>query len=325
VNQQESSPQSSEKIRVGISSCLLGEEVRYNGGHKHSTLCTRELSRYFDFISVCPEVGIGLSIPRKPIRLVGTPSDPDVVGVDDASINVTQELKLFGREKAQELSDLSGYIFIKGSPSCGLFRVKVYNDKGFPQEEMGRGVYAKVITDTYPLLPVEEAGRLMDPVLRENFITRVFAYSNWQAMKASGLTAKKLIDFHSCYKYSLMANNPQSYTTLGRMLGDAGKQDPDELGEEYFTALMESLSRKASRKSNANVLRHLQGYLKKDLGSKEKEKLGEVIEQYRNGIVPLIVPVTMLRHYFHVYPNDYIEMQSFLQPYPDDLSLRNQI
>jgi uncharacterized protein YbgA (DUF1722 family)/uncharacterized protein YbbK (DUF523 family) len=314
-----------DKIRVGISSCLLGEEVRYNGGHKHSSLCTRDLSRYFDFISVCPEVSIGLGIPRKPIRLVGNPNDPDVVGVDDQTINVTVPLKEFAKEKSSELHDLSGYIFIKGSPSCGLFRVKVYNEKGFPQEEMGRGVYAKIITDTYPLLPVEEAGRLQDAVLCENFITRVFAYQNWQSMKRSGLTARKLVDFHSCYKYTLMAHNPQSYNDLGRMLADAGKQDPDKLGEKYFEALMSSLEQKASRKSNTNVLMHLQGYLKKQLNSKEKEKLGEIIEQYRNGIVPLIVPVTMLRSYFHIYSNEYIAKQSYLQPYPDDLSLRNQI
>ena len=325
MTQLETSQQPDNRINVGISSCLLGEEVRYNGGHKHSPLCTRDLSRYFDFISVCPEVSVGLGIPRKPIRLVGAPSDPDVVGVDNPSLNVTQQLKEFGREKAAELNNLCGYIFIKGSPSCGLFRVKVYNDKGFPQEEMGRGVYARVITDTYPLLPVEEAGRLQDAVLRENFITRVFAYSNWHAMKAGGLSARKLIDFHSSYKYTLMANNPQSYTSLGRLLADAGKQDAEKLGEQYFAGLMESLERKASRKSNTNVLMHLQGYLKKELGSREKAKLSETIEQYRNGIVPLIVPVTLLRHYFHVYPNDYIDRQTFLQPYPDDLSLRNQI
>ena len=313
------------KIKVGISSCLLGEEVRYNGGHKHSPLCTRDLGRYFDFISVCPEVGIGLGVPRKPIRLVGNPQDPDVVEVDDPTRNVTQQLKDFARDKVPALHDLCGYVFIKGSPSCGLFRVKVYNDKGHPQEESGRGVYARAVTETYPLLPVEEAGRLQDAVLRENFITRVFAYSNWRALEAGGLTAAKLIDFHSRYKYTLMAHNPQSYTDLGRLLADAGKRDPEKLGKEYFRSLMESLSRKASRRSNTNVLMHLQGYLKQELSSREKEKLGEAIEQYRNGIIPLIVPVTLLRNHFHNHPNDYIERQAFLQPYPDDLGLRNQI
>ena len=313
------------KIRVGISSCLLGEEVRYNGGHKHSSLCTRDLARYFDFMPVCPEVSIGLGIPRKPIRLVGNPADPDVVEVDNREVNVTAPLKEFSREKVKDLGDLSGYIFIKGSPSCGLFRVKVYNDKGYPQEEMGRGVYARAVTDTYPLLPVEEAGRLQDAVLKENFITRVFAYQSFRTLRAEGLTAKKLTDFHASYKYKLMAHNPQSYIELGRMLADAGNQDIDVLGQAYFEKLMEFLTRKASRKSNTNVLMHLQGYLKNDLNSEEKANLSEVIEQYRNGIIPLIVPVTLLRGHFRNHPNEYIQKQAYLQPYPDDLSLRNQI
>ncbi|MDA9908925.1 DUF523 and DUF1722 domain-containing protein [Gammaproteobacteria bacterium] len=313
------------KIQVGISSCLLGDEVRYNGGHKHSALCTRDLSEYFDFVSVCPEVSIGLGVPRKPIRLVGDPSDPDIVGVANPEHNVTQPMKEFAREKVKELDDLSGYIFIKGSPSCGLFRVKVYNESGFPQQEMGRGVYARVVTDTYPLLPVEEAGRLMDPVLRENFITRVFAYQTFISLKKAGLTAKKLIDFHASYKYTLMAHDPQSHASLGRMLADLGNQDLAELGDRYFQALMESLTKKASRKSNTNVLSHIQGYLKNHLSSKEKEKLVEAIEQYRNGIIPLIVPIILLKNHFHTYPNEYIAKQSYLQPYPDNLSLRNTI
>jgi len=313
------------KIQVGISSCLLGDEVRYNGGHKHSALCTRDLSEYFDFVSVCPEVSIGLGVPRKPIRLVGDPSDPDIVGVANPEHNVTQPMKEFAREKVKELGDLSGYIFIKGSPSCGLFRVKVYNESGFPQQEMGRGVYARVVTDTYPLLPVEEAGRLMDPVLRENFITRVFAYQTFISLKKAGLTAKKLIDFHASYKYTLMAHDPQSHASLGRMLADLGNQDLAELGDRYLQALMESLTKKASRKSNTNVLSHIQGYLKNHLSSKEKEKLVEAIEQYRDGIIPLIVPIILLKNHFHTYPNEYIAKQSYLQPYPDNLSLRNTI
>ena len=317
--------QTAHKIQVGISSCLLGDEVRYNGGHKHSSLCTRDLSEYFDFVSVCPEVSIGLGVPRKPIRLVGNPADPDIVGVANPEHNVTQPMKEFAQEKVKELGSLSGYIFIKGSPSCGLFRVKVYNDDGFPQQEMGRGVYAKAVTDTYPLLPVEEAGRLMDPVLRENFITRVFAYQSFTELKKEGLTAKKLIDFHASYKYTLMAHDPQSHSSLGRMLANLASEDLAELGDRYFQALMESLTKKASRRSNTNVLSHIQGYLKNHLSSKEKEKLVEAIEQYRNGIIPLIVPVTLLKNYFHTYPNEYIARQSYLQPYPDNLSLRNTI
>jgi uncharacterized protein YbgA (DUF1722 family)/uncharacterized protein YbbK (DUF523 family) len=313
------------RIRVGISSCLLGEEVRYNGGHKHSPLCTRDLARYFEFVPTCPEVSIGLGIPRKPIRLAGNPDDPDVVGVDNRDFVVTDKLKAFSSERVKELDNLCGYIFIKGSPSCGLFRVKVYNDKGFPQEDMGRGIFARAITETYPLLPVEEAGRLQDAVLRENFITRVFAYHNWHRMLEGGLTPGKLIDFHASYKYTLMAHDPQSYSALGRQLADLSKQDLDATAQEYFTGLMASLEKKANRKTNTNVLMHLQGYLKNQLSAAEKQKLLEVIHQYRNGIIPLIVPVTLLRSHFHTHPDDYISKQAYLQPYPDDLSLRNQI
>jgi uncharacterized protein YbgA (DUF1722 family) len=176
-----------------------------------------------------------------------------------------------------------------------------------------------------PLLPVEEDGRLHDPVLRENFITRVFAMQAWRDLCAKGLTAAGLIDLHSRYKYTLMAHSPQDYSALGKMLADAGKHDPNELGPRYFAGMMQALQRKATRKSNTNVLMHLQGYLKKQLQATEKSSLGRVIEQYRSGLIPLIVPVTLLKHYFQVFPDPYIDRQSYFQPYPDELSLRNSL
>ncbi|MEX2365578.1 MAG: DUF523 and DUF1722 domain-containing protein [Pseudohongiellaceae bacterium] len=312
-------------IKVGISSCLLGEEVRFNGGHKLSRLCSSELSRYFEYVSLCPEVGIGLGVPRKPIRLVGDPAAPRAVGVDNPAMDVTQALQDYAREQMPGLQDLCGYIFIKGSPSCGLFRVKVYRDNGYPNEEAGRGIYAKSITDSFPLLPVEEAGRLLDPVLKENFISRVFALHNWRDLEAGGISAAALIDFHSRYKYTLMAHDPHNYAALGRMLADAGKQPLAALGRQYFATLMACLGKKATRKTHTNVLMHLQGYLKTRLKSREKQTLAEVIDQYRIGILPLIVPVTLLKHHFNNHPNEYIDRQSYLQPYPDDLSLRNLI
>jgi len=313
------------KIKIGISSCLLGEEVRYNGGHKLSRLCVNTLVDFFEYQPVCPEVGIGLGIPRKPIHLIGDPEAPRAVNAIDESIDVTDQLKDFAKQTIPSLNKICGYIFIKGSPSCGLFRVKVYN-KGNPSAvDSSRGIYAQAITDTMPLLPVEEAGRLTDPVLRENFIARVFAYHRWQNLLEQGLSASSILDFHVAYKYSLMANDPQTYARLGQLLADAGKYDPDELGKKYFTELMQALTKKATRKSSTNVLTHLQGYLKKQLTSKEKEKLIEVIEQYRKGIVPLIVPVTLLQHHFNVHPNEYISKQAFFDPYPQELSLRNAI
>ena len=314
-----------DKISIGISSCLMGEEVRFNGGHKLSRLCVNTLSDFFEYKAICPEVGIGLGIPRKPIHLIGDPDAPRAVNTSDESIDVTDQLKEFAEQTIPTLDKICGYIFIKGSPSCGLFRVKVYN-KGNPNPvDSGRGIYAQEVTKSMPLLPVEEAGRLTDPVLRENFIARVFAYHRWQKLIQQGLSASSILDFHVAYKYSLMANDPQTYTRLGQLLADAGKYDPNELGEKYFTELMQALTKKATRKSNTNVLTHLQGYLKKQLQSKEKEKLIEVIEQYRKGIVPLIVPVTLLQHHFNIHPNDYISKQAFFDPYPQELSLRNAI
>jgi uncharacterized protein YbgA (DUF1722 family)/uncharacterized protein YbbK (DUF523 family) len=313
------------KIRVGISSCLLGEEVRYNGGHKQSSVCTDQLSRYFEFVSSCPELGAGLGVPRPPIRLVGDPAAPRAVRVVNSSVDVTDQLLAYSATRLPELADLNGYIFIKNSPSCGLFRVKVYQENGHPHVEPGRGIFAQALTSAMPLLPVEEDGRLQDPVLRENFITRVFALHNWKLLVAKGLTAARLTAFHARYKYTLMAHNPQQYQRLGRMLADAGNHDPAELGERYFEALMRALQNKATRNTNTNVLMHLQGYLKKHLQPGEKKSIGEAIEQYRKGIVPLVVPVTLLRHFFTQHPDPYITRQAFLQPYPDDLSLRNNL
>lgn len=313
------------KIKIGISSCLLGKEVRYNGGHKLSRLCVNTLSEFFDYQSICPEVGIGLGTPRKPIHLIGDADKPRAVNVNDESIDVTDRLIEFSEQTIPSLHNICGYIFIKGSPSCGLFKVKVYQ-KGNPHPEYsGRGIHANAVTKAMPLLPVEEAGRLTDPVLRENFITRVYAYHRWQELLKKGLKASSIIEFHASYKYCLMANDPKTYTALGQLLADAGKFEAEDLGRQYFAMLMTALTKKATRKSNTNVLTHLQGYLKKQLNSKEKEKLIEVIEQYRKGIVPLVVPVTLLQHHFTIQPNDYISKQAFFDPYPQELSLRNAI
>jgi uncharacterized protein YbgA (DUF1722 family)/uncharacterized protein YbbK (DUF523 family) len=313
------------KIKVGISSCLLGDKVRFDGGHKHSKMCTDSLARYFDFVSECPEVGIGMSIPRKPIRLVGDVAAPRAVASHDETLDYTDKLIAFGQQKAAEHSDLCGYIFMKNSPSCGVFRVKVYQENGYPAAEPGTGLYAKAIMDAHPLLPVEESGRLADASLRENFITRVFAFHNWQELKKSGLTAQALIEFHASYKYVLMAHSPADYASLGRLLADAGNHDIDELADLYFATLMDKLSQVASRKTHTNVLMHLQGYLKKVLSSAEKQELSTLIEQYRTHQVPLIVPITIIKHHFNNHPDPYIAKQAYLQPYPEELSLRNAI
>ncbi|NWB25996.1 YbgA family protein [Pseudomonas gingeri] len=313
------------KPKIAISACLMGAEVRYNGGHKESRLCSRSLNEYFDFLPVCPEVAIGLGTPREPIRLVGDPQRPKAVGTVHPDNDVTEALADYGTRMAAELTDICGYIFMQKSPSCGLERVKVYQDRGRPAEHAGRGIFAQVFCARHPDLPVEEEGRLNDPVLRENFLTRVFAYAAWQELCASGLSRRGLTDFHSRYKYLLMAHNPLQYKVLGHLLGSMGKSDPNEIGPRYFSELMAALKKCATRRTHTNVLQHLSGYLKQSLSAADKQEMQQLIGQYRLGIIPLVVPLTLLKHHFRQYPDPYVALQVYLQPHPENLSLRNAI
>jgi uncharacterized protein YbgA (DUF1722 family)/uncharacterized protein YbbK (DUF523 family) len=313
------------KPKIAISACLMGAEVRYNGGHKASRLCSITLTDYFDFVSVCPEVAIGLGTPREPIRLVGNPEHPEAVGTVHPEINVTRPLADYGQKMAMELGDICGYIFMQKSPSCGLERVKVYHANGAPVDGGSRGIYAQAFCALHPDLPVEEDGRLNDPVLRENFLTRVFAYSAWQQLLHAGLTRRGLTDFHSRYKYLLMAHNPVQYKSLGNLLGYMAQTDPEVLGPRYFSELMAALKKCATRGTHSNVLQHLSGYLKQVISPEDKQEVQHVIGQYRRGIVPLVVPLTLLKHYFRQHPDPYIAQQVYLQPHPENLSLRNAI
>jgi len=313
------------KPKIAISACLMGAEVRYNGGHKASPLCSRILSDYFDFVPLCPEVAIGLGIPREPIRLVGNPEHPEAVGTVHPEINVTRPLAEYGQKMALELDDICGYIFMQKSPSCGLERVKVYHANGTRADSGGRGIYAQAFCLLHPDLPVEEDGRLNDPVLRENFLTRVFAYSAWQQLRQEGLTRRGLTDFHSRYKYLLMAHNPVQYKALGHLLGSMGKNDPQELGPRYFSELMAALKKCATRRTHTNVLQHISGYLKQAISREDKQEVQQLISQYHQGIVPLVVPLTLLKHHFRQHPDPYIAQQVYLQPHPENLSLRNAI
>ncbi|NWB98918.1 DUF1722 domain-containing protein [Pseudomonas gingeri] len=312
------------KPRIAVSACLMGIEVRYNGGHKESRLCSRSLSEHFDFIPLCPEAAIGLGIPREPIRLVGDPQQPRAVGSVHAETDVTQPLADYGQRMAAELTDICGYIFMQKSPSCGLERVKVYQDNGRPAED-GRGIYAQAFCAKHPDLPVEEDGRLNDAVLRENFLTRVFAYAAWQTLCQAGLSRRSLTEFHARYKYLLMAHNPLQYKVLGHLLGSMGKADAETIGPRYFSQLMAALKKCATRRTHTNVLQHLSGYLKQTLSADDKQEMLQVIGQYHQGIVPLVVPLTLLKHHFRQHPDPYIARQVYLQPHPENLSLRNAI
>ena len=319
------SSESPHKPKIAISACLLGDEVRYNGGHKQSQLCSHTLSQYFEFVPVCPEVAIGLGIPREPIRLVGDLRHPRAVGTVNPQLDATQPLADYGQRMAAELTDLCGYIFMQKSPSCGLERVKVYHANGSPQDGGGRGIYAEAFCARHPDLPVEEDGRLNDPVLRENFLTRVFAYAAWQDLLQQGLSRRGLTDFHARYKYLLMAHNPLQYKALGKLLGNMGQSDPAELGPRYFSQLMAALKQCATRGTHSNVLQHLSGYFKQTLSVEDKQEVQHVIGQYRLGVVPLVVPLTLLKHHLRHHPDPYIAQQVYLQPHPENLSLRNAI
>ncbi len=317
-------PPGSEAVRIGVSACLLGEQVRFDRGHKRSSFIADQLGRYFGLVSVCPEMAIGLGVPREPIRLQGDPENPRVVGVRTAALDVTEPLHAYGRRMASELGPISGYVFKSKSPSCGLFRVKVY-DAGGRSVGQGRGAYAQSLTRALPLLPVEEEGRLNDPVLRENFIGRVYAYRRWQTLLETGVTAKRLVDFHTAHKLALMAHHPDKSRALGRFVAGLGGRPSAEVVADYGARFMDILGHRATRKRHTDVLFHLMGYLKRALDGADKQELVDLIHDYRQGLIPLIVPVTLLRHHFRRNPDPYIEQQLYLNWQPAGLSLWNAI
>jgi uncharacterized protein YbgA (DUF1722 family)/uncharacterized protein YbbK (DUF523 family) len=313
------------RIPVGISSCLLGEQVRYNGGHKRSRYCLDVLADCFEFEPFCPEMAIGLGVPREPIRLVGEADEvPRARGTVDQSIDVTEPLLASGYRIARERSHLRGYILMKGSPSCGMERVKVYHPNGMPNTA-DAGVFVRALRETNPVLPVEEEARLNDAVLRENFIARVFAYDDWKTTVEADPSYHNLIQFHSRQKYLLMAHHYQGYRELGRYLANAHELPLEQAMDEYLRGFMAHMSHKATRKTHTNVLMHMLGYLKKSIDAQCKQELLEGIEQYRLGQVPLVVPLALLKHYLKRFGGDYICEQTYLNPYPHELGLRNYI
>lgn len=313
------------KITLGISSCLLGDTVRFDGGHKRDLYVVNLLANYFAFIAICPEVGAGLGVPRPPIRLMGAPNSPQVVEVKDKTNDHTAALHTYSHSAMGQLAEVSGYILKNKSPSCGWKNVKVYQDHGSPPK-VGMGVFARILTDTYPLLPIEEEGRLNDYKLRENFIERVFMYHRWQQLIKEGLTSKRLIEFHSRHKLTLMAHSEKSYRHLGRLLANLkGPQPLNAIADEYIACLMKGMAFLATPKKHANVLMHCLGYFKKWLSPDDKAELLAAIDQYRLGLLPLIVPITLLKHHLRHFPNDYLLAQSYLDPYPQELMLRNHI
>jgi uncharacterized protein YbgA (DUF1722 family)/uncharacterized protein YbbK (DUF523 family) len=310
-----------KKIPVGISSCLLGQNVRFDGGHKRDPYITGTLSEYFEFHPFCPEVEIGMGTPRPAIHLVNINGSIHCVGIKDPELDVTERLRNRAEHQKDLHADLCGYILKKDSPSCGMERVKVYSG-GQPQKD-GVGIYAQEMMRNNPLLPVEEEGRLGDPGLRENFIQRVYVLYRWKLMLAEGLTQGSLTHFHARHKLIIMSHD--DYRDLGQLLAGLTKANLTTVAEQYILQLMTTLKKIATRKNHVNVLQHIQGYLKKALSADDKAELCEVIEQYRNGYVPLIVPLTLLKHHFRKAPDKYIEESYYMSPYPQELQLLNQL
>ncbi len=288
-------------IRLGISTCLLGERVRFDGGHKHDRFLTDVLGRYVEWVPVCPEVEVGMGIPRESVRLVGDPAAPRMLGVKTGTDH-TAAMRRFASARVRQLAalDLCGYVFKKDSPSCGMERVRVY--AGSTPSRHGQGLFAAAYRSAFPLIPVEEEGRLNDPVLRENFIERLFCYRRWRDLVRIGLRRRALLDFHTRHKLLLLAHSPRLYQELGRLVAGQARVSPSRLAQRYGASFMDALGVPATVAKHANVLNHIAGYCRRHLGSPERQELAGVIEDYRRKLAPLIVPITLLRH--HVHRND---------------------
>jgi uncharacterized protein YbgA (DUF1722 family)/uncharacterized protein YbbK (DUF523 family) len=312
-----------EKIKLGISSCLLGNKVRYDGGHKLDPFLVNTLGQFVEYVPVCPEVESGFPVPREAFRLVGDLEAPRLItrqgGVDSTP---QMERWLVKRLPLLEKDGLCGFIFKSKSPSSGMERVKVYNANGMA-EKKGVGIFARALMKRLPLLPVEEEGRLQDIDLRENFIVRIFAYRRWRELLTAGATAGRLVDFQRRHKYLLMAHSPEMARQLGKLVAAAGARPLAEILPEYEQLLLAALKQRATVRKNVNVLQHMLGYFKKQLDDFEKKELLAVIENYHQNLVPLIVPLTLLKHYIAKFQEPYLRDQYYLDPHPLELKLRN--
>ena len=315
----------SAKPKLGISACLLGEKVRYDGGHKQDRFLTETFGKFVEWIAVCPEVEVGMGVPRDSVRLVGDVGDPKMIA-DKSGKDWTETMRRFASVRTRDLAEikLSGYVFKKDSPSCGWERVRVYGPKNLPVRR-GRGLFAQAVAARFPLIPVEEEGRLNDPALRENFIERVFAYHRWQEALAGLKSARALVEFHTRHKFLLLAHSERHYRRLGRLVADVKKISLRPAYEEYGRGFMETLAIHASIKKHANVLDHMTGYFSSHLSATERGEITELIGDYRRQVVPLIVPTTLIQHYVKKYDVAYLKSQAYLAPSPKELMLRNHV
>ena len=318
-------PPADRPIRIGISACLLGEAVRYDGGHKRDAFLTGTFSPFVEWVPVCPEVECGMGTPRESMRLVRVGKDVRLLSVKTA-IDLTGRLESYSRERVAQLEaeNLSGYVLKKDSPSCGLERVKVYDAHQVPARS-GRGLFAARLVERFPHLPVEEEGRLSDPRLRENFVERVFAYWRLRGLFGGRWNVGALVGFHTAHKLILMAHSPAAYQQLGRLVARARTVPKAELERRYTGTFMAALAVVATPRRHTNVLQHMVGYFKDRLDAESKAELLAAIDDYRRGLVPLIVPITLLRHHVRVHDVSYLVGQVYLEPHPMELMLRNHV
>ena len=313
-------------LRIGISSCLLGENVRYDGGHKRDAFIVDTLGPFVSFVPVCPELDVGMGAPRESLRLVRGSADdaaPRLIAPKSGR-DWTAEMTRYAARRTRELEalDLSGYILKKDSPTCGMQRVRVYDGNGVPAKS-GRGVFAEALLARMPFLPVEEEGRLGDPHLRENFVERVFAYRRVRGFLDARFTQGDLVRFHSGEKLLLLAHEPAAYTALGRLVAGAKALPRAELRERYFAAYMSALAKLATVRRHVNVLQHMAGYFKTLLDEGDRREVAASIEAYGARLVPLVVPLTLIRHHVRRHEIAYLAGQAYLEPHPRELMLRN--
>ncbi|MBI3667278.1 MAG: DUF1722 domain-containing protein [Acidobacteria bacterium] len=312
-------------IRIGISACLLGENVRYDGGHKRDSFLTATFGRYVQWVPVCPEVEMGLGVPRDTLRLEAIEGAVHLI-MPKTGEDHTASIRRYAHKRLEELAreELHGYILKKDSPSCGMERVRVYGAGGMPQKT-GRGLFAAALLERFPRLPVEEEGRLSDPRLRENFVERVFAYHRLRALFQARWGLKDLIAFHTAHKFQILAHSTKGYQGLGRLVAGAKSAAREKVRGSYEKGFMEALGVLATVRRNTNALHHMAGYLRPHLDDGCREELLSVIEDYRQGLYPLVVPLTLICHHARRFRVGYLLGQTYLEPHPKELMLRNHV
>jgi uncharacterized protein YbgA (DUF1722 family)/uncharacterized protein YbbK (DUF523 family) len=316
---------SNAPIRIGVSACLLGQEVRYDGGHKRDPFLVETFGRYVEWVHVCPEVEIGLGTPRDPIRLERAGKDVRLVNPKTGA-DLTRKMQTYAARRAASLGDqdLCGFILKKDSPSCGMERVRVYEARGVPSKS-GRGLFAEALLRRYPNLPVEEEGRLNDPRLRENFVERVFVYRRLRSLFAGHWTVGGLVRFHTAHKLQLLSHSPKAYAALGRAVAGAKAVPRDKLRAGYEAEFMRALSEVATPRRHANVLHHIVGHFREYLDDASRRELLALVDDCRAEVVPLVVPLTLVRHYVRRFDIPYLKGQVYLEPHPKELMLRNHV